>query len=121
MSKNMSKSRAQYGQVEVQLAEETLVMMPTLAAYNKIDTRFGGVRNAVESCASMNIQNMSFIVAAGAGMGQREAKDLPEKIFQAATINVLPCVTEFLMHLMNPTGKSTEEMQEGESDTEGEA
>ena len=114
-------NRADYGQVPVTIGDEEMTMKPTLKAYNSIDARFGGLRSALESCATMNISGLSFIVAAGCGIGQREAKDLPEKIFSAGAINLLPKVTEYLMLLMNPTGKDAVDDDDSEGDSEGEA
>lgn len=98
-------SRANYGMVEVSISGKTYELKPTLAAYQKIDTRMGGLRQAIESCSNMSIDGLVFIIAAAAGIGQRDTGDLAQAVFEEGTMNVLPKVTEYLLMLLNPTGK----------------
>lgn len=98
-------STVNYGQVDVVLNGETLTLKPTLAAYQKIDGRMGGLRQAIEQCSNMTLDGLCFIISAGAGLGKKESAELPEKVFREGTLNVLPNVTEYLVMLLNPTGK----------------
>lgn len=105
-------SRVDYGTVELKLGDEVVTLKPTLAAYQKIDGRMGGLRQAIESVSSMSIDSITYILAAGAGIGQKDSKDLAEKVFREGALHVLPHVTEYLMLLLNPTGKDDSEAGE---------
>lgn len=108
-------ARANYGTIELDLGGTKYKLQPTLAAYEKIETRMGGLRQAIENCSNMSLDGLTFIIAAGAGVGQREQKKLKEAIFAEGTLNVLPQVTDFLMKLLNPSGKDSEDVEDTES------
>ena len=112
-------ARATHGIIDVEINGKKYTMKPTLAAYEKIETRMGGLRQAIESCSNMSIDSIAFIVASGSGTGSKEMNELKENIFQEGALNVLPKVTEYLMKLLNPSGKETndgvqEEKEAGE-------
>lgn len=98
-------SKADYGSVDIEL-DETVTLKPTLKAMQQIDRRFGSIRHAIEQVAGLSLDSLSFVVQAGSGMGQKEAKDLPEQVFQAGIVNVAGPVSEYLAMLLNPSGKS---------------
>ena len=110
-------SRVDHGQVDVELDGETLTLKPTLKALMKIESHFGGMRAAIERCGDLSLDGLSVIIAAGAGLSPRETKDVKDKIFAEGITNVLPSATEYLLLLLNPTGK---EVEETEDDSEGE-
>ena len=114
-------SRVNYGTVEVTVCDETYTLKPTLKAMDKIQSRFqeaGGLRGAIAACSGMGARDLAFIVAAGAGMGQREAKDLPESVFQEGSVRVAVPVLEYLMLLINPTGREDDDEDESREDDE---
>ena len=102
-------ARATHGIIDVEINGKKYTMKPTLAAYEKIETRLGGLRQAIESCSNMSLDSLAYIVAAGSGMGNKEIPELKNNIFQEGTLNVLPKVTEFLMKLLNPSGKDMDD------------
>lgn len=108
-------SRLSYGQVELQLGDETLTLKPTLAALEKIDDEFkvGGLREAINKVASMKLDAVAFIVCAGAALDQKASREIKEKIFRAGLLNVVGPVSDYLVSLMNPTGRTAEEASEG--------
>ena len=114
-------SRATYGTVELMLDKKKYVMKPTLKAYERIETRMGSLRQAIEHCSNMNIATAALIVSAGSGLGTRQEEEIKEAIFKEGTLNVLPAVTEFLMKLLNPSGKNLEDEETEKDDGEGEA
>lgn len=101
--------RATHGIIDVEINGKKYTMKPTLAAYEKIETRMGGLRQALESCSNMSIDSIAFIIGAGCGIGSKEIGDLKENIFQEGALNVLPKVTEYLMKLLNPSGKEVDD------------
>jgi hypothetical protein len=105
-------TRATYGTVDLSIAGKDYTLKPTLAAYQKIDGRMGGLRQAIESCSNMSIDGLVFIIAAGAGIGQREVQALAEDVFHEGTANVLPKVTEYIATLLTPSGKETPAKEE---------
>lgn len=107
-------SRTDYGTVELDIGGTLYTLKPTLAAYQKIDSRMGGLRQAIESCGNMSIDGVVFIIAAGAGIGQREMPKLAEEVFAAGTSTLIPKVSEYIMLLLNPSGKQPEEKEQGE-------
>jgi len=110
-------SRAKHGTIDVEINGKQYTMKPTLAAYEKIETRMGGLRQAIESCSNMSIDSLTYIVAAACGIGNKEISNLKEEIFQEGALNVLPSVTEYLMKLLNPSGKDQEESKSEDKDS----
>ena len=108
-------ARATHGIVKVEINGKQHTLKPTLAAYEKIETRLGGLRQAIESCSNMNLESLAYIVAAATNTSNKDIKGLKEDIFQEGALNVLPGVTEYLMKLLNPSGKEqTDGVQEEE-------
>ena len=103
----MSK-KINYGTVELSINEKEYTLKPTLAAYQKIDSRMGGLRQAIESCSNMSIDSLVFIISAGASVGSRNVPELAEDVFAEGTMNVIPGVSEYLLCLLNPSGKDRE-------------
>lgn len=104
-------SRATHGTIELEVGDKKYILKPTLAAYEKIEAQMGGVRQAMENCANMSIGSLTTIIGAASGIGSKEQKELKQAIFDEGTLNVLPKVTEYLMKLLNPSGKDIEEEQ----------
>lgn len=102
-------SRLSYGQVELQLGDETLTLQPTLAALHKIDRAFGSLREASERVANLSLDALVTIITAGAGLDAQAAKALPERVFRAGILNLVGPVSEYLLVLMNPAGEQGEE------------
>lgn len=110
-------SRIDYGTIEVTIAGTEYTLKPTLKAYQAIERRFGGLRSALESCSNMSIDGIAAIIAAGANLDRDARKELPDAIFAEGSLNVLPLVTEYLMKLLNPSGKEPD----GDEEPSGEA
>jgi hypothetical protein len=103
-------SRVEYGQVEFELDGETFTLKPTLKAFMKIEKHFGGMRSAIERCSDLSIDGLCTILAAGTGknLSRKEAEEFADKVFAEGITNLLPFATEYLLLLMNPTGKEPE-------------
>jgi len=109
--------RATYGIVELEINGKQYELKPTLQAYEKIETRMGGLRQAIENCSNMSLDGLTYIVAAACGIGAKGHNDLKEDIFAEGTLNVLPKVTEYLMKLLNPSGKEADDLDEGDGES----
>lgn len=108
-------SRATYGSVEIEANGKKYELKPTLKAYEQIESRMGGLRQAIEGAGSMSITMLASVVIAGTGKGQKDIEKVKEDIFAEGALNVLPKVTEYLMLLLNPSGKDdAEEESSGE-------
>lgn len=111
-------SRAKHGTVEIDINGKSYTLKPTLSAYEKIETRMGGLRQAIENCSNMSLDGLTYIVAAACNIGAKDQKELKENIFEEGTLNVLPKVTEYLMKLLNPSGKEEDDgLQEEEKES----
>lgn len=106
-------SKASYGQVDIELGDDVVTLKPTLRAYEKIDTRYGGLRNALQVLGTMSLDATTFVIAAATNTGQKDMPALSEKVFEAGVVRLMPKVTQFLVLLMNPTGKDEVEQTEG--------
>lgn len=114
-------SRADYGIVELELDGKQYELRPTLAALRKIARKYSipgdtsrGLRPAIESCSSLDPDQMAEIIAIAADIEQGKAKKLPDAIFNAGIVNVLPKVTEYLLLLLDPTGKNRDDLEDEE-------
>lgn len=107
-------SKASYGQVDIELDGETVMLKPTLKAFQKIENRFGGLRPAIQELSSMNLETVAFVISAASNVGQKDMDDLREKVFSAGVVNLMPKVTEYLVLLMNPTGKDADDKEPDE-------
>lgn len=107
-------SKRNYGQVTLEIQGEEYTLVPSLKASDKIDGRFGSAREAADAALKMSTHTLAHIVAAGAGIGQREFDGLREAIFKHGTANVAPKCVEFCLMLLNPTGSDVEEKDSGE-------
>jgi len=98
-------SRVDYGTVVLSINGKDYTLTPTLEAFKKIQNRWGGIMQAIEACRGLSTEACAYIVAAGAKVGQREAKDLEQEIFEAGVVTVTAPVVEYLSLLLNPTGR----------------
>lgn len=104
-------SRVDYGQIEVVLGEESVLLKPTLSAMQSVDRNFGSIREAIASVRNLNLDALVSVIVGGAGLDQETAKGLPEKVFAAGVLNVAGPVSEYLLLLMNPGGAKRKEGQ----------
>lgn len=112
MANRKNSGRSDYGQVEIDLGDEIITLKPTITAMQKIDRQFGSIREAVQQVSSLSFGAVAFVISAGSGMGQTEAKDLPDRLFRAGLMNVAPQLSEYLGMLLNPSGRNPDEQQE---------
>lgn len=104
--------RTDYGQVEVVLGDTAYMLVPTLAALQKIDRQYGSLREAAGRVAVLDLDAVCHVIAAGAGLGQKQAQALPQQVFDAGIAPVAAPVTEYLTLLLNPSGREPSETDE---------
>jgi len=113
-------SRVDYGIVEVEIGGETYTLSPTIDCSRKMK-RFGlgSPRKVLELLQDMDADDMAMVVAAGAGLGQKQLEPLAKAIHDDGTIHHAAKLIEFVVTLMNPTGKEPDlDAQEGEPEGE---
>lgn len=104
-------SRVDHGVIECSINGTEYTLKPTLDAYRKIQARFGGLRGALEAISALNIEHLSHIVAAGAGIGRNKAVKIEEDIFLEGVGNVTESVAPFVTALFNPRGDKDEDAE----------
>jgi hypothetical protein len=97
-----------HGETTVEINGEVYELRPSLGAMKKINARFGGLRGALEALQNLNIESVAAIIAAGAGLGAREANDVTENVFAHGIADATEQVFPFIEALFNPTGKKAE-------------
>lgn len=117
MSKNMN-----VGEVELDLAGETVVLRPTLRAAQAINRKFGSLADALRQVAALNLEAYTEIVKAGSGAKEAEQRDLPEKVFRAGVTRLSGPIAEYLSLLLNGGRPPADEAElSAESAAEGNA
>lgn len=102
-------SKTQYGKTIVAIGEFEFELTPNLDAVRKIEGRFGGLRPALDALGSLSIDACSVVIAAGAGLTPKEAKELPDAVFEAGVAEVTAQVVPFVVALLNPSQAKAEE------------
>lgn len=102
------------GEVTIEIGEdrkEIYELRPTLKAMKKIQTRFGGLRGAMEALSQLNVEHVAAIIAAGSNSAPRDIPDIEEAVFQCGIAEATEQVVPFVTKLMNPNGDSDEEAE----------
>ena len=94
---------------------KTYVLTVTLEAMQKINRAFDSYVNAVKQVQELNFDALCAIIAAGAGLGQRQAAALQAEVFKAGIQNVAPQLGPFMVRLMDPSGGEEEGAESGKS------
>lgn len=107
-------SKTLHGATSVQVGEETFDLTITLAAVRKIEAHFGGLRGAAESLRVLSVDGVALIIAAGAGLEAKQARELPEQVWMAGVAGIATQLTGYLGALYNPRGDTSGNGQAGE-------
>lgn len=92
--------RLDHGQIGVELGGEEVLLKPTLEAMQKINRRFGNLRDAVQQVQALDFDAIAFILAAGAGR-----KDVAQQAFEQGLVNLVEPVASYIAALMDPSGR----------------
>lgn len=115
-------SKTNHGTVVVDAGEHSFTLKPTLRAFRDINRHFGGVIDAMNALGHANITTIALIVAAGTGVDtgkRKELEALEEQIFEAGFSAVSSQVLPFLQALLNPAGKTDEEIAKEKEEASG--
>ena len=115
-------SQVDYGHVEITIGDEALTLTPTLDCVRKLKRwGLGSPMEAIEACRKFDADTLSIVVAAGSGKGQKQLEPLAQAIHDQGTSNVTAPVIDFLVMLLNPTGKTVDDDADSkEEDDKGE-
>lgn len=94
----MSKAQLGAGNVEIELAGETVTLRPSLKAAQAISRLDGGIVGAIERAARFDIDLITACVAHGVG---QSVKEVEEAVFTTGLTVLAPPVMEFLSRLAN--------------------
>jgi hypothetical protein len=111
MSKNMIPATVEF----VLDDDTTYTLTPNSASALAISQACGGVLAAIDRLRGLDHGTASIVIAAGASMKQKEARDLPERIYQSQKIgDACAAAIEFCGLILNG-GKREEDEPEKES------
>ncbi|MFG0630081.1 hypothetical protein [Pseudomonas sp. xss_2] len=99
-------SEALYGTVTLVVGARTYTLRPTLEAALLIESRFGGLRGALESMRLMGIAASADIIVAGAGLDADKHAQVAAEVFQTGVAKVSAQLSGFLSVLLNPVPPS---------------
>ena len=102
-----------HGTVTVKLGDEEFTLTPTLKAVRAIESRFGGLRGASQAITALSVDGCAIILAAGAGLDDKAAKAVPEKIWLHGVLDASTQLNAYLVALYNPRGKESGNEQAG--------
>jgi len=89
------------GEVEVSVGDESLVLVPTLDAADRICAAFGGFRNAMDRVVAMDLDAITTVIGFGAGKKPSEIKALRPRIFADGILKFVVPASLFVGILTN--------------------
>jgi len=108
-------SKTSHGVTKVTLGDDELTLSATLKNVRSIEQRFGGLAPALhELTHKINLNSLATVILIGSGRDYK-SKDIAameEQIYEAGINKVNPQVVPYLVALLNPSGKSEEELAE---------
>jgi len=107
----MTKAQLGAGNVEIELAGETVTLKPTLNACQTISRQAGGVIGAIQALGRLDFDILVSVIALGLG---KKPKDIEEAVFDAGMAELNPKAIEFLTILS--TGGRRSDGGEGAKD-----
>ncbi|CAI3806635.1 hypothetical protein GLGCALEP_04279 [Pseudomonas sp. MM221] len=99
-------SEALHGTVTLVIGARSYTLKPTLDAALRVETRFGGLRPALEAMRMMSIAACADIVVAGADLKPDQHAVVAGEVFHTGVAKVSGQLTEFITVLLNPVPPS---------------
>ena len=78
----MADSKILSGEVSIVLNEEEFWLKPTIRAATSINRQFDGFANARAALVRENFDSVVFIIRLGLNLSDRDARDLPERVYK---------------------------------------
>jgi len=95
--------------VELKLGEKTYILTPTLESLIKINRGLGSPVDAMARVRKADFEAICLVIAAGAGIGPKQAEQLQREVFQAGVLNQTGPASDFLVMLLNPAGEEADD------------
>lgn len=105
-------SRIEMGEVEIELSGQKKVLRPTTRAALAISRRFDGFTNAAQHLAAFDMDALVFVIEAGLGLKEQEAKDLASEVFITGVAALATPAIRYVGMLSNG-GRPMKDDQEG--------
>lgn len=116
--KAMAEFRINSGEVSLALNDEELTLKPTIRAATIISRQFDGFGNARAALVRENFDATVFILRHGLSLGDKEARDLPDRVYKnGVTAELLIPLIRYVAILGNggkPLPEDIEEIDQGE-------
>lgn len=115
-------SKTNHGTVVITAGDISFTLKPALRAFRDIQRHFGGVIDAMQALSHANISTLALMVCAGTGVDTSKRKDVEaveEQIFEAGYSSVSSQLMPFLQALLNPAGKTNDEIEKEKEEASG--
>ena len=110
-------SEALHGTITLVIGARSYTLKPTLDAAQRIETRFGGLRGALEAMRLMSIAACADILVAGADLKSDQHAVIAGEVFHTGVAKVSAQLTEFITVLLNPVPPSVASRGKDEADS----
>ncbi len=110
-------SEALHGTITLVIGARSYTLKPTLDAALRIETRFGGLRGALEAMRLMSIAACADILVAGADLKPDQHAVIAGEVFHTGVAKVSGQLTEFITVLLNPVPPSVASRGKDEADS----
>ena len=106
-------SKTTHGVTTITVGTQIFELKPTLKAVRNIEARFGGISPAIVELNQLKTSAIAAILLIGSGQDfkPKDIEALEEEIFEAGIREVNPQVIPYVLALLNPGGKSKEELE----------
>lgn len=91
-------------EVTLTLGDKTYHLQATLNSMLKVNSGCGSLMKAYESIKELDFEAICLVVAAGAGLNQKQTIELQQAVFEAGIGSVATTAAEFVGMLLSPTG-----------------
>jgi hypothetical protein len=108
------------GEVPVNFDEQDLVLKPSIRAASSISRQFDGFANARAALVRENYDAVAFILRMGLNLNDRDARDLPERVYKnGLTAELLIPLIKYVAILGNGGKPLPDDPDENENKFEG--
>lgn len=101
--------------IELELSETTYKLRPTLEAMKKINSRFGSLLDGGERIVRYDVSAISFVIAAGAGLTQKQVPHMEAELVGNLERAVGPVGKYFALLMRGGADTDEEEPATGEA------